>query len=381
MVSDRARKKKIRAHMAATGQSFLRSARELDGVDYSYLRTAWSNSAWPRLMPLEAVHLEVVIGTASVLNQDGDLAKLVANHPASHQFPDGVDTVLIWQDSDDLDPDTVALQRHAKASFNAAASALGRPVPTTVAGLADFLAAVGVYQHTQAADGTHQWRAPNEIPDPLDTLPLPADWIEHEEHVRWNKNAGPAIALRRALQAHRGRDQVDTTLQRLAAEADMSVHAARAGLDGLMFRFGLVVLRHGSRLERRDLTALVEHARIGLVIDWTSSDFAVDLDNEHDDEMQMVWEGAPWLIYRNIANDSRIPENSRDLVGYMPFAIGQPDGSTFPTCLAGMAAEQALSIDATVSSLVELETVGLLRWRVDRQLAELAAAPNQFGGA
>lgn len=250
MVNDRARKKRIRAHMVATGQPYLQASREIDASGYSYMRTAWSNSAWPRLMPREAMNLEVVIGTASVLNQDGDLVQLVADHPASNQFPDGVDTALTWQDNE-ADEESTSLRRQAQAAFTAAVTALGRPVPTTVAGLADLLAEVGVYEHTRALDGTDQWRAPLTIPDPMDVLPLPADWVEREDRVRWStRTSGPAMALGRSLRAHQGRDQVDTTLQRLASEADMPIGAVRVGLDGLMYRFGMVVLRQGKPLDR-----------------------------------------------------------------------------------------------------------------------------------
>jgi hypothetical protein len=59
MVTDRIRKKKIRAHMAATGDTYLRAARAIDGADSSYGRNQWMDSAWPRLLPLaEAMHLE-----------------------------------------------------------------------------------------------------------------------------------------------------------------------------------------------------------------------------------------------------------------------------------------------------------------------------------
>ncbi|KOV84613.1 DUF6042 family protein [Nocardia sp. NRRL S-836] len=270
MVDDRARKKKIRAHMAATGLRYLQAARDIDGSGHSYMRTAWSNSAWPRLMPQEAMNLEVVIDTASVLSQDGDLAHLVTTHPASNQFPNGINTVLTWQDNDD-DGETAMLRRHAEAAFTAAVTALARPVPTTVADLADLLADIGVFEHTHTENGTEQWRAPLEIPDPMDALPLPADWIDREERIGWRtRTAGPAMALRRSLRAYEGRPQVDTTLQRLAGEADMPVSAVRAGLDGLMYRFGVSVLRQGTTLDRRDLDALAEHARIGIVVDWTS---------------------------------------------------------------------------------------------------------------
>ncbi|GLZ40291.1 DUF6042 family protein [Actinokineospora sp. NBRC 105648] len=141
------------------------------------MRTAWSNSAWSRLMPLEAMNMEFVIGTASVTDQDGDLARLVATHPASNQFPDGVDTLLTWQDRDDRDVEATEVRRHAQSAFASAVTALGRPVPTTVAGLADLLAEIGVCQHTRTADGTHRWRVPLDITGLMDALPIPADWI------------------------------------------------------------------------------------------------------------------------------------------------------------------------------------------------------------
>ncbi|GLZ40290.1 hypothetical protein [Actinokineospora sp. NBRC 105648] len=116
----------------------------------------------------------------------------------------------------------------------------------------------------------------------------------------------------------------------------MPVNTVRAGLDGLIYRFDIVVLRQDTPLDRRDLAALAEHARVGIVIDWANSAFAADQD-EDADEMRFHCDGAPWQAYRGIADDTRITDDSRDIIGYLNFTISKPGGSTFTTCLATLA--------------------------------------------
>ncbi|QXV57444.1 DUF6042 family protein [Amycolatopsis sp. TNS106] len=381
MVNERVRKKKIRAHMAATGRPYLRAARDLDdsGSGFSYLRTDWSNSAWPRLMPLEAMTLELIIGTASVTDQDGDLADLIAAHPASSKLDKGPDTVLTWQYRDEEDAETAALRAEAQAAFTDAVTTLGRPVPTTLADLAHLLAELGVYQHTREPDGKHRWRAPQAIPRLQDVLPLPCYWTEREDRVRWfTETSGAALTLQRSLRGHHGEDQVDTTMQRLGDETGMPIAAVRAGLDGLMYRFNVEVLRHETPVTREDLDGLAEHARIRLVIDWTNFETSLDPDQDDDEDMQLVWDNAPWSTYRAIAADAHIIDGAHEVLGHMPFTISQPDGNTFSTSLADLAIGNAMSTGALADSFLELEKAGLLRWSAERQLAEMAEVPNKF---
>lgn len=377
MGDDRARKKKVRALMAVTGQGFTRAARDLDAGEPAFMRTGWGTSAWARLLPREAMDLELVIATASVFDHDGELAQLIAASPNSGSFPRGVDTGLTWWGPDETDSGVAELREHAQATFAAAVTASGKAVPTTVADLADLLAALGVYHHTRTERGRSRWRVVPELPDIRDVLPLPQDWIDSEDNIRWiARIAGPALALRRALLVHRGCDQVDTTLQRLAAEADLSVRDVRAGLDGLLYRFPVVVVRHGTSLDRRSLATLPEHARISLVVDWASTEFAADTGDAAGDHIQVNWPSAPWHAYRMVAAQD-VPDKTRELVGYLPFGLGST-GATTSTFLAALAAEQRTTVEATVESLIELEVAGLVRWDAEAQRAEMAAGPHRF---
>lgn len=384
MRHNRARGRQIRTLMAATGQPFTLASRALDQGGSSYLRTQWSISGWSRLLPRQAMNLEMVIGTATVTGQDGDLAALVAAHPISTHYPDALDAPLNWQDhgaDDQTDDGDTELARAAQTAFTVAVAASGRPVPTTLTGLAELLTDLGIYQHTLTGAGTHRWRAPADLPDPAEVLPLPAEWIAREEQIRWaSLTLGPATALARSLQtrhlddARYGQDGLDTTLQRLASDADMPVQGVRDGLDGLIYRAELTVQRQGVALARRDLATLAEHARIQLVIDWPALESSV---GDLDETEEVVWEGPPWRIFRNIADNPQMGEHAF-VIGLMQFRIRKPTGGSFITCLDVMAQEQGISVAAMTSGLVELEEAGMLRWRVDEQVAELAGRPDQF---
>lgn len=383
MRNNRARARQVRTHMAATGQPFTLASRALEHDGSSYLRTGWSGSGWSRLLPLQAMSLEMVIVTATVTGQDGDLATLLAAHPVSTRTPDGVHTALTWQDRDDVDDEDIELARHAQDTFVTAVAASGRPVPTTLVGLADLLADLGVYRHTLTSTGTHRWRTPVELPDPAEVLALPVDWTDREDQIYWVAHTHrPAAALARSLQtrhhdARHGRDTLDTTLQRLGADAEMPVDVVRDGLNGLMYRTGLTVLRRGVALQRRDLAAVAEHARIQLVVDWPAIESTL---GDPDETEEVMWGGPPWRIFRNVADDARVTEHAF-VVGLMEFRIRKPTGGTLLTCLNMMAQESGASVGSLASSLVELEEAGLLRWRTDEQVAELAAQPDQFSDA
>lgn len=169
-----------------------------------------------------------------------------------------------------------------------------------------------------------------------------------------------------------------TTLEHLAAAAEMPIDIARDGLDGLMYRDWATVLRRDTQLGRRDLVTVPDHARIKLVIDWSSVEREPDDDP---DEEPIIWQGAPWVIYQGVAADPCVSKNARDVLGYMQSTFRKPTGGTFLTCLVEMAAEQGTSISAAAGALSKLETAGLLCWHADEQLAELAGRPDQFARA
>ena len=444
MRHNRARKQAVKARMAVTGETYAQANRTLnDDGGYSYMRNRWSRSSWPRLLPVQAMTLEMVIGTATLTDRDGDLPALFAAHAAIAMYPDGANTILTWRDHDhdeagdqDGEPDggrdkdaglderDRALVDRTRATFTTAVLDSGRTVPTTLADLAELLAGLGVYQHTRSGTGAHRWRTPEQFPDPTEVLPMPAEWLEREEQIRWLGSTNrPAVALARSLQdrdqrdggRHRGGQvgsrSYDTTLQQLAAGADMPVEVARDGLDGLMYRAKMIVQRRGAVLQRPDIAFLAEHARIRLVVDWSTADLtgddnlALDLHGALDDllddlpddaalddvdvddaalesrpavmDSKVVWDGPPWRIYRNIAADPRVG-NSVAVLGLMQFSFQQVDSDTFRTCLAVMAGEGGTSIGATAAALTQLEDAGLLHWHHDRQTAELATRRGQF---
>ena len=334
----RARKNLIRAHMAVTGTNYMRAVRDLSNGGCSYLRSEWSNSAWVRILPYEALHLETVISTATVHSQDGSLADLLAIYAREMRMAERLDSPLTWQsENSGRDSRQNELRELAESAFATAAIRLGHVVPATVGELADFLASVGVYQHTITSGGTGRWRTSEMLPDLLEVLPVPSEWVEREHEVEWvTRDVGPAVSLLRSLQKYRGQAQVDTTVEKLATEAAISAAAARNGLRGLMRRHELGVVRGGQTLEFRDLREVADHARITVMLDWDDENIIFDPDD--DTESKFLWTAAPWLSYAAIAAHPDVSVESAELVNHFPFTMQKPDGGTYVTSLASSAA-------------------------------------------
>ena len=138
MTKNHAYKRRIRARMAVTGEPYSVAMRALADGRPGYWRSAWFNSGWKRLLPLQATWLEIAVTTATVHGVHSSLEQVLADSPASIDLPDGGRTVLTWC-SDDDDADTSALRTTAQQAFQIALNGRGLVVPTTVAELAETL--------------------------------------------------------------------------------------------------------------------------------------------------------------------------------------------------------------------------------------------------
>jgi hypothetical protein len=158
-------------------------------------------------------------------------------------------------------------------------------VPTTVAELAETLAALGVLERVETTGERTMWRSPEDLPELSATLPLPDSWIAHEDKVRWRVETSlPADTLRRYLRQAGRTQQLQTTIDALAEGLDVSAEQIRDGLDGFLYREWASASRHGHPLNRRELADLPAHAKFELDLDW-----ALVGDGEEADEEFDVW--------------------------------------------------------------------------------------------
>jgi Family of unknown function (DUF6042) len=383
MTSERARKRKIRARMAVTGEPFTVAARALGGDTVSFIRTGWGRSGWTRLLPLQSLTLETIISTATIRGQNGTLQELISRHVAGiHDLPQGVDTVLTWDDGDS-DEQTDALRQRAKAAFHATVVKTGRSVPTTVAELAGLLTEVGVYQHISEPNGVHRWRAETDVPLVGDVLPLPFEWAAHEDNVRWRTvTARAAFGLSDHFR-QRGRiARLDTTIERLGTDCATSTESVRNALDGMVYRNWLIVQRHEVSVDRGDLRQLPDHARIVLVLDWAALDDGrvEEIDDEEDiDLSNIVWSASPWTVYQHVSQDPQISSSTLAVLSQLPFQAKKSDGSKFLTCLDEIAVSQGMSVKVAVDALGQLEQAGLVRWDTDHQHLEIVGPDGSVG--
>ncbi|MGH3937398.1 MAG: DUF6042 family protein [Pseudonocardiaceae bacterium] len=387
MTSERVRKCKIRARMAATGEPFTVAARVLDGDTVSFMRSGWSQSAWVRLLPVQSLTLEVIISTATARNQDGTLHQLISRHPARiFDLPEGADTLLTWDD-DKTDEQTHSLRQQAQAAFHSAVTQTGRFVPSTVVELAELLSELGVYQRISTPNGVHQWRAQTDIPAAGDVLPLPPEWIALEDDVRWRTvTAHLALDLSDYFRQHGRPAQLNTTVQRMSIDYGQSIERVRDALDGMIYRNWLTVQRRDLTINRDELRQLPDHARITLIFDWSECDRRYDteaddieLDDENIDDKNLSdlrWGTSPWAAFLSITENPQISEDSLSDFAHLPFRVKKPDGGTTVLSLDEMAAARCMSHTATAQVLRGLEQNNLLRWSKEHQYAELIE-PNR----
>ena len=275
--------------------------------------------------------------------------------------------------SDDDDADTSALRTTTQQAFQIALNGRGLVVPTTVAELAETLAALGVLERVETAGERTMWRSPEDLPELSATLPLPDSWIAHEDKIRWRVETSlPADTLRRHLRQAGRPQQLQTTIDALAEGLEVSAEQIRDGLDGFLYREWASASRHGHPLNRRELAVLPAHAVFGLDLDWALVGDGEEADEEFD-LSGLRWQASPWTIYQAVASDSRVSEGAVRVTAMLPFEVVKPTGGRFLTSLGDLAATEGVSVPKIAEALTQLDDAGLLAWDSRSQRATLRA--------
>jgi Family of unknown function (DUF6042) len=198
------------------------------------MRESWQRSGWTRLLPGQAMFPEIAITTATVHEGRSSLQDALASSSARRDLPEGAQTRLSWGSSED-DQATRAIARAAREAFTAALAKLGIAVSETVSELADVLAVVGVYERSEALGAHASWRSPEDLVDPLNVLPLPDSWREHEDAVRWRTITGlPADKLIQLLRHADKPARFDTTIEHLAQAVEWDQEQIRLALASVI---------------------------------------------------------------------------------------------------------------------------------------------------
>ncbi|MEU7925089.1 DUF6042 family protein [Micromonospora sp. NPDC049107] len=341
--------------------------------DVAHWRREWQLSGWQRLLPHDAMFVEIAVATATVLEIDGSLADLLDHLGVVRAgvLPEGTQTPLDWGISDDNDEETNLLKAHSRESFRSALSALDIREPATIGELADTLAAIGVY-HRSVEDGVERWRCEDDLPPVAQVLTLTDQFVHDEERVALLTRIRPAVDhLLRHLRGRGCPEVVVTSVQRLADEASMGGPAVRDALAGMIRDGDTRVQRFMKDVDPADLERIAEHARITLLLDWSRD--AGEADHEDDDwddiDLQHLrWSGPPWQVYQSLAEQFR--QDDGDVIavlGALPFAVRFPNGNRIFYSMAQAAVEQRISVPAAAGALLELARNGLLIWNHEVQ--------------
>ncbi|GAA2678527.1 DUF6042 family protein [Actinoplanes palleronii] len=351
-----------------------------------HLRRGWTPSGWQRLLPYEAMFVEIAVATATVLDLDGSLDELFDQIGISRAetLPKGSQTGLSWGISDDADMETNLLKIRSRESLRTALAARGLRLPTTVGELAETLATIGVYHH-QTENGVERWRCEDDLPEVAQVLTLPDEFVQDEQRVALLTRILPATDQLFQHLRDRGRPEVLTTsVQRLADEATMDTSVVRVALDGMIRYREARVQRFSVDVAPADLEHLAGHARITLLLGWGPKD-----DHEEEIDLRSLrWSGPPWQVYQRVAEQfSQVGEDKEGLIttlGALPFAARFSGGDSSFYSLAQAAVEGRTSVLAAAQAFQELADRGLLIWKHEIQEVwfgepELPERPSPIG--
>lgn len=87
---------------------------------------------------------------------------------------------------------------------------------------------------------------------------------------------------------------------------------------------------------------------------------------------EVRWTSSPWRCVRRALRDKRVSRDAAELMAVLGLTLTQPTGETSIASLAELAAAQALSIEAGIEAMFELERPGALRWDPERHEVEMA---------
>lgn len=327
-----------------------------------YLRPAWIDGGWMRILPYEAMQLEVAITTADQHGHHGGIDDILRMESL---LPYGQSTRLTWS-SDDNDVETQWKRDKSQEYLKQGLANIGYQMPTTVGELADLLDKLDVYEHTSFDDGSQRWHAPLDIPRVSDALPMPNEWHEAERSTKWTTvTSGPAFMILEHMEQRGRPDRYWTTVSQLANQCRSDPATIRAGIEGMNFRFDVTVERHDATVPIDWLAYLPDHARFSLLLDWSK----IDLEDHGGDAdvSNFMFPDAPWREYFR-CRDLGLDETTLQVLGCVPFSLVRPPGGhARPASLIQFAEGSGVSLEGAASSLIELEKSGYAWWVQDTQ--------------
>jgi hypothetical protein len=224
---------------------------------------------WDRLLP--PCGLLDSVGRATAEDVVGDLDAVLR---LDLLWPGDPAEPLAFSDEDEDDEEQLALDRRARELFESVLAEAGRAVPATVGELAELLVDLGVLVHDTTGTGQQRWRIAQPVPRPCDVLPVPEEWTRKQDEIRLHTAALPAVSDLLSLFDRTGTTELDTRIERLAKDREMTVDQVRAGLVSMSMTGDLRLQRRGpdSRPEEVDPSTVASHARITIIVDWDHVD-------------------------------------------------------------------------------------------------------------
>jgi hypothetical protein len=253
--------------------------RRLFTEEYMQLSMELSETSWNRILPWNGEEIIEAVALATVHDFDGDLDSLLSR--PSPDEPVRSSDLLDWESDldplDGMDPadeeerrEQRELDEQRRALFASVLIAANRPVPGTVAELAELLVGLGVLTHHAVPDDGHRWRVAAAVPEPAEVLPMPPEWVQQDQKLRRDAETGPAVS---ALLSHcnlYAQAPLLTTIDRLSGECRYSPERIRAGLVSLIDSGDIRVDRRVATndFQPADLNAVAIHARVLVTVDW-----------------------------------------------------------------------------------------------------------------
>jgi hypothetical protein len=336
------------------------------------IRSEWTQYGWYRLLPYEAMSLELAISTAHVLEKSGTIEELLR----SEKVPENANSSLTWPDSDPESGAEFGPRLNARAAFVYAMEAAGLENPFTLGELAHVLAALGVYEHKIDIAGRHYWTIGNLVRT-VEVLSLPDEWVAIEEEAWWRTmTLKPAFYLSEWIVEKKWPSRVKTSIGKLSAGSGMKEEGVRNALDGLLFKERAALWRNSRNLDRAEARELDSNARFEIeliAIEEEESGNEAPLDDWEDLSLETIqWTESPWTICLAAAETIGLSDGPGQLLAELPFRLSVRKGSTSVTSIAELAAGNAVSPEAAARSSMELERIGALRWNSQKQVAEVA---------
>lgn len=236
----------------------------------------WWDAGWVRFLPRQATELHMLVLTATLRGLSGDLDDLIPQILPERperwdELTGGLEGPVWWSFPDETDDaEQRALDREAQSRFETTIAATEWELPRTVRDLAELMAQLGVFEVVRKGE-VLEWRCPDPLPLVSEQLPVPADFAEQEDRLRWERlTERAAQAIIRHVVEELGRpDSVLTSIGSLSEACDLLPEDTRHGLQNLL-DVGDFRLVDGPDADARDTDpeTVPENEQVVLVPDW-----------------------------------------------------------------------------------------------------------------